>query len=149
MSEADERAAVVAEALTWAGTPYRHRARLKGVGADCAQFPLAVYEAMGLIPPTDVGAYVQDWHHHRSEELYLGWVRRLAREIDETLAGPGDFAVWRFGRAFSHGAILIDPPVIIHATVLGRRVHLADYRRDDGLPGRPVKFFSLWGDHGR
>ena len=30
------RERVVAEALSWLGTPYAHRQRLKGVGVDCA-----------------------------------------------------------------------------------------------------------------
>lgn len=29
------RAAIVAEARGWIGTPYRHQASLKGVGCDC------------------------------------------------------------------------------------------------------------------
>jgi cell wall-associated NlpC family hydrolase len=35
MSSPDPRAAIVAEARSWIGTPYRHQASLKGVGTDC------------------------------------------------------------------------------------------------------------------
>ena len=43
------RDAVVAEAKTWLGTPWRHMQRIKGVGVDCANLPAAVYEACGVI----------------------------------------------------------------------------------------------------
>ena len=42
MSLHASRAAVVAEAIAWLGTPYHHRARIKGVGVDCAQLALGV-----------------------------------------------------------------------------------------------------------
>ena len=41
MTHDDERAAVVAEAMTWIGTPWAHMAHLKGVGVDCANLPIA------------------------------------------------------------------------------------------------------------
>ena len=45
------------KALSWASprTPYHHAARLKGIGADCATFPLETFATTGVIPPTDVG----------------------------------------------------------------------------------------------
>lgn len=42
-------AAVVAEARRWLGTPYRHQARLLGVGVDCAGLVLGVGRALGLV----------------------------------------------------------------------------------------------------
>ena len=49
--EEDERALVVRIAQEWAGTPYHHRARIKGVGVDCGQLVAGVFEEAGLIPP--------------------------------------------------------------------------------------------------
>ena len=34
MTEAETRAAIVAEAMSWIGTPYHSHARIKGVGVD-------------------------------------------------------------------------------------------------------------------
>ncbi len=132
----------MAEALSWLGTPYAHRQQLKGVGVDCAQFPLAVYAAAGVIAETDVGAYSPQWHLHRGEELYLGWVRRFGREIALDQARAGDFALWRYGRTFSHGAIMLDPPRLIHA-VRGVGVTLDDWRLNEELRTRPMRAFSL------
>jgi len=137
------RADVVREALTWERTPYHHRARVKGVGVDCAQYPAAVYEFVGLIPHLDP-EYSPQWMLHRDEEQYLGWVTRYAREIDRAQAEPGDFAIWKYGRCFSHGAIIIDLPEVIHAVIIGGGVTRANIDRDEELRSRPVRFFTLF-----
>lgn len=144
MSKTQARKAVVAEAMTWLRTPYAHRQRLKGVGVDCAQFPLAVYAAAGVIAPTEVGPYSPQWHLHRGEELYLQGVARLGRQIAPQAAAPGDFAVWRFGRTFSHGAILLQGARVIHA-LCGVGVTLGDRAVDEDLKTRPMRVFSPWG----
>jgi cell wall-associated NlpC family hydrolase len=145
MSEAEQRAAVVAEARRWLGTPYAHRQRLHGAGVDCAQLPLAVYEAAAVIPPTDVGEYPAQWHLHRGEERYLGWLDRLARPVAEAELQPGDFLVFRFGRTFSHGAILVAPGLVVHAYIRARKVTLDAYGEHEDLRGRERLAFSLWG----
>lgn len=141
------REAVVAEAMTWLCTPYHHGAGLKGIGTDCARFPLAVYTAAGAVAETEVGPYPRDWHLHRNEELYLGWLHRLAVEIPREAVRVGDFAVWRFGRTFSHGAIVVSPPTVIHA-YLGIGVTLDDMDGHAELNSRPVRFFTLWPEKG-
>lgn len=137
------RAAVVDEALSWILTPYHHKARLKGIGVDCAQYPAAVYEAVGLIPRIDPD-YSPQWMLHRDEEQFLGWVTKYAREIDRAAAGPGDLAIWKFGRCYSHSAIIIDLPEVIHAVIIGGGVLRANIDRDEELRSRPVKFFTLF-----
>ena len=144
MTEALERAAVAAEALTWLRTPYHNHARIKGVGVDCANLPAAVYETCGLIPNVQPD-YSAQWFEHRDEELYLAFVLPYATEITREEVGVGDFAIWKYGRTFAHGAIVIEPPVIIHATTAARCVHLGDMDRDDDLGTRPRRFFTLWG----
>jgi cell wall-associated NlpC family hydrolase len=140
------RKAVVAEAMTWLGTPYAHRQRLKGAGVDCAGLPLEVYAATGLIPPTDVGSYSAQWHLHRSRELYLEWVERLGpREIAPERVRAGDFLIWRFGRTFSHGAIALDTYRVIHAVARAGAVILEDRARSADLRNNPVRAFTFWG----
>jgi cell wall-associated NlpC family hydrolase len=137
------RQRVVEEALRWEGTPYHSHARILGVGVDCANMPAAVYEAAGLVPHL-APEYSNEWHMHRNEEVYLSWVTPYAREIDESLVGPGDFVIWRFGRTFSHGAIVIDPPVVLHAAIAARAVVRGDMSRDAELISRPRRCFTLW-----
>lgn len=138
------RADIVAEALTWELTPYHPHARIKGVGVDCAMLPAMVYHAVGLIPEL-CPDYSPQWMMHRDEEVYLGWVTPYAREIGREAIGPGDFAIWKYGRTYSHGAIILDPPVILHAVIAGGAVVRADLDRDEELRRRPVRFFSLFG----
>ena len=143
MSEAI-RTRIVAEALSWLGTPYAHRQRLKGVGADCAQLPLAVYLACGLIDVANVGAYATQWHLHRGEELYVSHVEALGgREIARPAAQGGDLALWRYGRTFSHGAILIGPGGRVVHAVRGLGVVLGDADADEDLRARPMRLFTL------
>jgi cell wall-associated NlpC family hydrolase len=141
--DAAKRAQVVQEALTWLGTPYHHHARVMGVGADCAQLLCAVYEACGCVPHIDPGNYAHDWHLHRGEEVFLGWLEKAgAREVQ--VPAPGDVAVFRYGRAYSHGAVVVDASagaMVLHAHI-GRGAILT---RSDEEPlcGRLAKFYRL------
>jgi cell wall-associated NlpC family hydrolase len=136
-----QREQVVRAAKEWIGTPYHPHAKLKGGGVDCAMFPIAVYQECGLLPADYVPPYYSpQWHLHRSEELYLQEIDRFCVEI----AGPpqpGDFMVYRFGRTFSHGAIVVAWPQIIHSYV-DHGVILSDGAADGALVSRECKFFA-------
>lgn len=145
---AAQRQAVLDEAASWIGTPYHPCARVKGAGADCLTFIAGVYEAAGLIEPVDLAPYPPDWHLHHDEERYLKGVLDYCVEIDADPL-PADIALWRFGRCYSHGAIVIAWPEIIHAQV-GRDCGRDDARRNQGLAWmgdkpRPRRFFRYRG----
>ena len=140
--EMKERAAVVQEALSWAGTPYHHRARVKGAGVDCGQLLAAVYENAGVVPPIHPGAYPPDWHLHRSEERYLAHVQEHAHQVEAP--GPGDIVLFRFGRCISHGAVVVAWPRIVHAYV-GMGVVEDDAETNPILASRLAGFWSPWG----
>lgn len=143
------RAAVVAEARTWLRTPYHHQGRVKGVGVDCAMILCDVYHKAGLIPFIDPRPYPPDWHLHRGEERYLGWVEQYAVRVERP--EPGDIAVWRFGRCFAHGAIVEAWPYVIHALKIEGEVTQTDVSNHPDLSIRskhPVIFYSLWGKRG-
>lgn len=114
--EQKQRAAAVEAARTWIGTPYAHMARVKGPngGVDCSMILAEVYEECGLIPHLDIGFYPPDWHLHRNDERYLDEMLNHAVEVFRDPL-PGDIVLWRFGRTFSHGAIVSEWPVVIHA----------------------------------
>lgn len=135
------RERVVREALSWVGTPYHHHGRLRGVGVDCAMLLAEVYSAAGVIERPAPGIYPVDWHLHRNEEIFLGWLGRVgAWRTDEPR--PGDVAIYRFGRTFSHGAVVVDDELrVVHSyirlgVVLGRQ-------HEAPLHGRPVQFWSV------
>ncbi len=145
MSEAEQRQAVIAEALAWEGTPFHHRACVKGAGVDCARLLEAAFKAAGLVPSDfQPPPYPFQWHLHQTRELYLEIIASMGGRLVEA-ADPGDVAIWRMGKTFSHAAIVIAWPEIIHASVLLGRV-----RRDHAvespmhLVNYPVRFYSAW-----
>jgi len=126
------REAIVAEALSWCGTPWHHEASVKGAGVDCAQLLRAVLVNLGArIRPTD--HYPPDWHLHRGEERFLGFVLEYCREIQEAQLEPGDILLWRIGRCYSHGGFFIGAGEIVHAIVAEGKVRRA--RLDEGELG--------------
>lgn len=113
-----QRQQVVDEALTWLGTPYHHQGFVKGAGVDCGFLLIKVFHNCGLIPDIDPRPYPHDWHMHRSEQRYLGWVEKYAERItDRDFYLPGDIMLYQFGRCISHGAIVIDYPTVIHSYI--------------------------------
>lgn len=100
-----------------------------------------VYHAAGLVPFIDPTPYPPDWHLHRSEERYLGWVAEYADKVE--MSQPGDVALYRFGRTISHGAIVVAWPTIIHA-YRGEGVVLADGEKG-ALEGRLAGFWRIRG----
>src|SRR5580704_9168227 len=114
-SETAQRAAVVAEARSWIGTPYHNCADIKGAGVDCGMLIVRVFVDTGLCPAFDPRPYPADWHLHRSEERYLGWVTARAGEV--SVPSTGDVMVFRWGRCYSHGGIVVGarPLTIVHA----------------------------------
>jgi NlpC/P60 family putative phage cell wall peptidase len=141
MISAEKRAEVVAEAMTWLGTKYHHQAAVKGAGADCARFPIAVYAACGVIEPISP-QYLRDWHIRSRDELYLAWIERLGVQIEESEVLPGDYVVWRFGNTFSHGGIITEYPMVIHAYI-GIGVTLDDINAHEELRVRERRFYTV------
>lgn len=146
MTEAEERAAVVAEAKTWLRTPYHHRARVKGHGVDCAQLLVEVFSNAGVIAKFDTGEYPNDWMLHRGEERFLGWIEKYARVVI-TPPLPGDIVMWKYGRSFSHGGIVTSWPEIIHAFIRERCVILGDATKGDlSIHDRVIYRLKTWSD---
>jgi cell wall-associated NlpC family hydrolase len=148
------RAAVVAEAQSWIGTPFHHAARVKGAGVDCLMLLAEVYERAGVVGHVDPGFYVPDWHLHRDAERYIEGLLHYAREIERSPQSgdgppqgphplPGDIALFRFGRTFSHGAIVTQWPRLVHA-YWSIGVVWGDATLHP-LKDRDVRFFSPFG----
>ena len=64
--------------------------------------------------------------------------------ISGRLIWSGDFVVFRFGRTFSHGAIVLGWPLVIHSAI-PHGVLLADAERDGELMRREAKIFQFVG----
>lgn len=98
------------EVSSWIGTPFRDGWRVKGVGCDCLQLAVAIYNACGLrdqvvTPPYTVGA----WKGLRVSPI-LGWLdgSPLFRKIESIEPIPGDLLCFLQGRVVYHLGIYID-----------------------------------------
>jgi len=138
-----ERAAVIVEAKSWIGTPFHHQGRIKGKagGVDCLMFLAEVYERAGVCGHIEPPFYVPDWHMHRDAERYMEGLLGYAHAIDGP-PEPGDIALFKFGRTFSHGAIVIEWPRIVHAYAWARQVTLGDASIDGRLRDKDTRFFT-------
>lgn len=141
------RQKVIAEARTWIGTPFHHGADLKGVGVDCGFLILRVFADLGMVEPFSPEPYTPDWHLHRDEERYLDAL--LARSIEAETPRPGDVALFRVGRCYSHGGIVTraTPLTIVHASCPARIVLEEDVGSNAEMadPRRAVRFFDVIG----
>ena len=147
-SETAQRAAVVAEARSWIGTPYHNCADVKGVGVDCGMLLTRVFVDTGLCRPFDPRPYPVDWHLHRSQERYLGFIFERGSEVNAPQ--PGDVMVLRYGRCYSHGGVVtgVTPLAIVHAFYPARRVIEEEVGRNAVLsdPARKARYFSHWAE---
>ena len=64
--------AVLAEALSWVGTPYRHQGSTKGVACDCLGLIRGVWRAVYGTEPERSGAYAPDWAPHVGARVVFG-----------------------------------------------------------------------------
>jgi cell wall-associated NlpC family hydrolase len=139
---AEIRDLIASEAMSWLGTPYHHRARVKSHGADCATFIDEVMRAAGVWPDVEVPFYPLQWFLHEDRERWLEALgHRGAVEIPPEEKLKGDLLVVRMGRTFSHGAIILDWPQVIHCP-LREGVVLADAEREILAGRREHKLFS-------
>lgn len=132
---------VLAAADAWLLTPWHHRARVRGAGVDCGQYIAAVFEEAGVLPHVEVPAYSADFMLHRSEERFLAYIETYFDAVDAPQ--PADVVMFRFGKCFSHAAVVVAWPRVIHS-----------YRPDGGVvytdasmgrlaaDKRRVKFYS-------
>jgi NlpC/P60 family putative phage cell wall peptidase len=111
------RAAIVAEARTWIGTPYRHQASLKGIGCDCLGLVRGVWRNCIGDEPEAVPPYAPDWAEAKGDEtLAEAALRHLVPVArDDLKAGDVLLFRWRDGFVAKHVAIASSERSMIHA----------------------------------
>lgn len=120
---------------SWLGTPYRHWAGVKGMGADCIHFVARVFEEVGVLSRVAMPCYAPDWHLHRGRELLLDRLRQHPQfeEVDTESSLNGDVFLLRFGKADSHAVIYFNGHIYHSANQVGVvKTHWEDqklYRR--------------------
>lgn len=115
-----ERERVIAEALTWIGTPYHHMASVKGSGASCSTYIATVFNAaLGL--NLHVVEHAEQWYLSSEEQKYLNELRAQGFvEVEQAEAKKADLVISKtVYTVYCHGAILLDwpkPAPIIHVS---------------------------------
>jgi NlpC/P60 family putative phage cell wall peptidase len=111
------RAAIVAEARAWIGTPYRHQGSLKSVGCDCLGLVRGVWRALCGEEPEGVPAYAPDWAEASGQEALAQAGQRHLIEIDPVQFAHGDVLLfrWRNGFVAKHAAIVTGLDLMVHA----------------------------------
>jgi NlpC/P60 family putative phage cell wall peptidase len=110
-------AKVIAAARGWIGTPYRHQASLRHVGADCLGLVRGVYREIYAREPETPPPYAADWAAASGVESLADAARRHLREvaIDELSAGDVALFRWRQATPARHAGIMSSACAMIHA----------------------------------
>lgn len=108
---------IVAEALTWQGTPYRHQGSCKGVGCDCLGLVLGVWRGIYGKEPELPGPYAADWAEAGGKDLLLDAARRRCAEKATGGMSDGDLVLfrWRAHLPAKHAGIMVAKERFIHA----------------------------------
>ena len=111
------RAAIIAEALRWTGTPYQHQASLIGIGADCLGLVRGVWRACVGPEPEAAGPYSSDWAEASGQERLFEAGSRFFTPVSLAAARPGDVLLfrWRENVPAKHLAILTTSDLMVHA----------------------------------
>jgi cell wall-associated NlpC family hydrolase len=147
MIESEQRTAIVEEARQWIGSRFAMNASVRGVAADCGRLPHAVYGACGITVPDLPRHWPRDFMCNKmaDSEPYLALIQQAMVEVQVPLAG--DLAVFKpvRSRCFSHAAIVVQWPKVIHARGVGAHPQVESASALEWpLAGCPVRFFSAF-----
>jgi NlpC/P60 family putative phage cell wall peptidase len=109
--------AIVAEALAWEGTPYRHQGSRKGVGCDCLGLVRGVWRAVYGAEPERPGAYARDWAEAGGGDPLIEAAARHCRAKPLAEMAAGDLVIfrWKPHCAAKHAGILVAEGWFLHA----------------------------------
>jgi NlpC/P60 family putative phage cell wall peptidase len=115
----DARAAIVAEARRWIGTPYRHQASVRGAGCDCLGLVRGLWRWAHGDEPLSVPPYSSDWAEAGRDEALWRALKGVFDPARPALE-PGQILLFRMraGSVAKHLGVLSDPgpaPHFIHA----------------------------------
>lgn len=151
----ERRAALVAEARSWLGTPFSENCAVKGPagGIDCVHYLAACHAAAGACAPVELPVqpveHVRHWHEHHAESLILEWlgrpeVRGRVRRLDD--GEPmmiGDMPLLEVQRTTHHATICCGPELLHVAIPAGVVSHST---RDRELMKKIRCVYRLFGE---
>lgn len=110
---------IVDEARSWIGTPYHHRASLRGVGVDCIGLLIGVCQTMQRIPP---GWELPQYENFGEADKLLSTLQTYFPAVDIAEFAPGDILVFTVMGVPCHVGIAGGPNQVIHAAGWTRKV---------------------------
>lgn len=154
MTEEQERAAVVREALSWVRTPFKWEASIKGVGVDCARIIAASFSNPG-VASVDIAKLPRvspQWFMNCEKAVYIDGVKNMLNAVEynmqDEIPQPGDVVLAKYGRDWAHGAIVVEWPKVV-AAAPGRGVVIwKNIYESPHYMGRELKLFRLSHWHG-
>ena len=122
-AEIAHRAAIVAHAYAWVGTPYVHQASVMGRGTDCLGLVRGVWRHVAGTEPEAVPPYTPGWGEGDGTEPLLDAARRwlVPREAREGPRGgeplAGDVLLFRMARGgpAKHCGVYVGEDRFVHA----------------------------------
>jgi len=111
------RTAIVTEARSWIGTPYRHQASLKGIGCDCLGLVRGVWREVIGAEPERAPPYAPGWAEAASGEPLADAAARHLVAVDRDAFDAGDVLLfrWRAKLPAKHMAIVTASDRMVHA----------------------------------
>lgn len=107
---------VVAEAMRWVGTPYRHQGANRGAGADCLGLVRGIWGALYGGEPGPVPPYRADWRDAGIGDALEVAARRYLVE-QAGAARAGDVVLFRLmrHRPARHCGVMVSAERFVHA----------------------------------
>lgn len=104
-------------AVSWNGTPFRHRSMVKGYGVDCVHYIAAVLVEMRYRQMIEVVEYPSDYMRHNTESLMIREFRKHLNllEVRRTDIRGGDLLSFRIGMTESHAGFYLEDGNFIHS----------------------------------
>lgn len=147
MTEAEQRAAIVKEALTWVGTPFVYGACVKKVGVDCGRFLAATLTAAGVVD-IDVAKLPMlppMWFLHCSAEQYPPIIATYSKEYQlapNQVPQPGDIVLAKYGRDYAHSVFVLAWPKVIGSACESCVTIWRDIHASPQFASRPLRYFN-------
>lgn len=117
---------ILAEAPWWLGTPYHHRAAIRGQGCDCVGLLAGIALACKRLPADwTLPLYSPEWHWHQEHERLvevLTGLGCLPLPLGQT--PDGAIVLFRNEKALAHAGIMMPDGMLLHA------------QRRPGIPNR-------------
>lgn len=139
------RAEIIAEAALWVGTPWRHQASVRGVGADCIGFVAGVAKACGS-PEAKRFLGTPEWRRygrHPQPSFLFAVCDELMDRITVSEATVADVLIFNCGKHPMHFGFLAGGDRMMHAYLTARRV--CEHQLDAGWRARIERAYRIRG----